>query len=192
MGSRLTDIKVRFIADEDRLLMRIAASDHDEVRLWLTRRFVERFWSGVVQALENYPEIKAQLAPHARGAILSFEHQQVAQSGAVKEVYEGMGGRSEGAEKGGTGTSKSGSDGALDASESTMLVIGARFQPGKGRLTTLTLRTDNGKDVTVNLNKNLLYGLCHMLITGQRQAGWNLELGFGEADSTPKSQVVVH
>ena len=41
MGSRLTDIKVRFIADEDRLLMRIAASDHDEVRLWLTRRFVE-------------------------------------------------------------------------------------------------------------------------------------------------------
>jgi hypothetical protein len=192
MESRLTDIKIRFVAEQDRLLMRIAATGQDEIRLWLTRRFVERFWGGVVQALENYPEVKAQLAPHARGAILSFEHQQIAQSGAVREVYDAKSGESAGAGKGQAKASQSAADDALDLTGPAMLVTGARFQPVKGRLTALTLHTDDGKDVTVNLNKNLLYGLCHMLITGQRQAEWNLQLGFGEAATPPPAQVVVH
>ncbi len=194
MVGRLTDIKIRFVAEQDRMLMRLAATEGDEVRLWLTRRFVERFWDGVVQTLENYPEIRAQLAPHARGAILSFEHQQVAQSGVVREVHDGTSGKSARAVKGRAGASQSagGDADALDVTGPAMLVIGARFQPVKGRLTKLTLRTDDGKDVTVNLNKNLLYGLCHMLISGQRQAEWNLELGFGEAASPPPEEVVVH
>ena len=62
MPNRLTNIKIRFIARHDRLLMQIGATEHDEVRLWLTGRFASRFWSALVQSLENYPEVKAQLA----------------------------------------------------------------------------------------------------------------------------------
>ena len=195
MPSRLKDIKIRFIAEQDRLLMRIGATEHDEVRLRLTRRFVSRFWGALVQSLENYPEVKAQLAPHVRGAILSFEHQQVAQSGAIKEVHSDSGSNTgAGAVKRVTAAAKTNVDTAdeLDATLPALLVIGARCQPGKGSLTTLILRTDDGKDVTTNLNKTLLYGICHMLLTAQTQAEWNLGLDFGELAEPVQSQAVVH
>lgn len=195
MPSRLTDIKIRFIAKQDRLLMQIGATEHDKVRLWLTRRFVSRFWGALVQSLENYPEIKAQLAPHVRGAILSFEHQQVAQSGAIKEVHSGSSGNTgAGVVKRVAAAGKTNADTAdeLDATLPAMLVIGARCQPGKGSLTTLILRTDDGKDVTTNLNKTLLYGICHMLLTAQTQAEWNLGLDFGESAEPVQNQAVVH
>ena len=39
-----------------------------------------------------------------------------------------------------------------------------------------------------NLNKTLLYGICHMLLTAQTQAEWNLGLDFGEtAEPVQKS-----
>lgn len=195
MPGRLTNIKIRFIAEQDRLLMQIVATEHDEVRLWLTRRFVSRFWGALVQSLENYPEVKAQLAPHVRGAILSFEHQQVAQSGAIKEVHSGSSSNTgAGAVKRAAAATKTNADtaGELDATLPAMLVIGAQCQPGKGNLTTLILRTDDGKDVTTNLNKTLLYGICHMLLTAQTQAEWNLDLDFGESAEPAQSQAVVH
>ena len=153
MPSRLTNIKIRFIAEQDRLLMQIGATEHDEVRLWLTRRFVSRFWGALVQSLENYPEVKAQLAPHVRGAILSFEHQQVAQSGAIKEVHSGGSGNTGSGIVKRAAAAKTNADTAeeLDATLPAMLVIGARCQPGKGSLTTLILRTDDGKDVTTRV-----------------------------------------
>ena len=195
MPSRLTDIKIRFIAEQDRLLMQIGATEHDVVRLWLTRRFVSRFWGALVQSLENYPEVNALLAPHVRGAILSFEHQQVAQSGVIKEVHSGDSGNTgAGVVKRVDAAAKTNADTAdeLDATLPAMLVIGARCQPGKGSLTTLILRTVDGKDVTTNLNKTLLYGICHMLLTAQTQAEWNLGLDFGETAEPAQNQAVVH
>ena len=43
-----------------------------------------------------------------------------------------------------------------------------------------------------NLNKTLLYGICHMLLTAQTQAEWNLGLDFGETAEPVQNQAVVH
>ena len=56
---RLHQLKADFDAEQDRMLMLIAASEQVEVRMWLTRRFVKLLWPLLVKlADEASPRIR--------------------------------------------------------------------------------------------------------------------------------------
>src|SRR5512144_1282722 len=77
LSMRLHQLKIDFAAEQDRLLMLIAASEQVEVRMWLTRRFVKLLWPLLVQlAEEASPRIRTQPNPEARKALLNIEHEQ--------------------------------------------------------------------------------------------------------------------
>jgi hypothetical protein len=64
---KLHQLKVDYNAEQDRLLMQIAASDAVELRMWLTRRFVKLLWPLLVKlAEEASPRIRTQANPEAR------------------------------------------------------------------------------------------------------------------------------
>jgi len=74
---RLHQLKIDFAAEQDRLLMLIAASEQVEVRMWLTRRFVKLLWPLLVKlAEEASPRIRTQPNPEARKALLNIEHER--------------------------------------------------------------------------------------------------------------------
>jgi len=74
---RLHQLKIDFAAEQDRMLMLIAASEQVEVRMWLTRRFVKLLWPLLVKlAEEASPRIRTQPNPEARKALLNIEHEQ--------------------------------------------------------------------------------------------------------------------
>ena len=74
---RLHQLKIDFAAEQDRLLMLIAASEKVEVRMWLTRRFVKLLWPLLVKlAEEASPRIRTQPNPEARKALLNIEHER--------------------------------------------------------------------------------------------------------------------
>ena len=74
---RLHQVKIDFAAEQDRMLMLIAASEQVEVRMWLTRRFVKLLWPLLVKlAEEASPRIRTQANPEARKALLGIEHQR--------------------------------------------------------------------------------------------------------------------
>ena len=74
---RLHQLKIDFAAEQDRMLMLIAASEKVEVRMWLTRRFVKLLWPLLVKlAEEASPRIRTQPNPEARKALLNIEHEQ--------------------------------------------------------------------------------------------------------------------
>ena len=71
---KLHQLKVDYDAEQDRLLMLIAASDAVELRMWLTRRFVKLLWPLLVKlAEEASPRIRTQANPEARKALLGIE-----------------------------------------------------------------------------------------------------------------------
>ena len=73
---RLHQLKIDYAAEQDRLLMLIAASEKVEVRMWLTRRFVKLLWPLLVKlAEEASPRIRTQPNPEARKALLGIEHE---------------------------------------------------------------------------------------------------------------------
>lgn len=78
---RLERIRIEFDAEQDRLLMRILIDGSAEVRLWLTRRCVQRLWTALTHMAEIKPDIQRQPSPEVRSAILHFEHEK-----ALREV----------------------------------------------------------------------------------------------------------
>ena len=59
---RLHQLKLDFIPEHDRLLLRVSTDNQLEVRLWLTRRALRLMWPLLVQMVRAAPEIAARLA----------------------------------------------------------------------------------------------------------------------------------
>ncbi|MEO8441833.1 MAG: hypothetical protein ABI547_05055, partial [Betaproteobacteria bacterium] len=72
----LEQIRIDFIPEHDRLLMRLASGDRSEVLLWLTRRCVRLLWPLLVKMTESLPRIAQQPRPEARQALLGMEREQ--------------------------------------------------------------------------------------------------------------------
>jgi len=86
---RLHQLKIDFDAEQDRMLMLIAASEQVEVRMWLTRRFVKLLWPLLVKlAEEGSPRIRTQSNPEARKALLSIEHEQAVSKANFSQPYD--------------------------------------------------------------------------------------------------------
>ncbi|HKY00920.1 MAG TPA: hypothetical protein VJM53_00035, partial [Burkholderiales bacterium] len=67
---RLFQVKVEFQSGEDRLLLRLASEDDNEVLLWLTRRVARYLWQLLLDMAQSAPEIQLQANPEARHALL--------------------------------------------------------------------------------------------------------------------------
>ena len=136
MSDQLSKISLGYSAEEDRLILRLGMSGGNEVRLAMTRRFVRLLWGALLKVLESNPNVKAQLEPDVKQAILSMQHQEALQSMNIKEERQppptGGGGK---AAKAGSG---SGSGGGAEepAAEAppeppSVLVTGFRFGQGE-------------------------------------------------------------
>ena len=47
---------MEYVAEEDRLLLRVQTVDHNEFLVWLTRRYVKQLWPLLVKLLERDPD----------------------------------------------------------------------------------------------------------------------------------------
>ena len=86
---RLHQLKVEYDAEQDRLLMLVAASEGVELKLALTRRFVKLLWPLLVKlAEEASPRIRTQANPDARKALLGLEHEHAVSKADFSKPYD--------------------------------------------------------------------------------------------------------
>ena len=72
---QLRQLKLDFVPDQDRLLLRISTSEAKEVLLWLTRRCVKMMWPLLIRMVESSPRVQlAATTPEARAALVGIEH----------------------------------------------------------------------------------------------------------------------
>lgn len=72
--SHIEQVQITYVAAEDRLLLRVA-SNADEFRFWLTRRFVAALRPQLAQRLARQPHISVQANPDARRGLLELERE---------------------------------------------------------------------------------------------------------------------
>ena len=155
---RLHQLKIDFEAEQDRLLMLIAASEQVEVRMWLTRRFVKLLWPLLVKlAEEASPRIRTQPNPEARKALLNIEHEQAVSKANFSQPYD-------------------------DSSRATPLgaepLLLARIQTGRDTngLPVLALRPAEGQGLTLSFDSVLLHSVCRLLQAAVKKSDWDMEL----------------
>jgi len=155
---RLHQLKIDFVAEQDRLLMLIAASEKVEVRMWLTRRFVKLLWPLLVKlAEEASPRIRTQASPEVRKALLGIEHEQAVQRANFSKPYD-------------------------DSTRATPLgadpLLLARIQTGhdpEGH-PVVAMHPAEGQGVTLTLDPVLLHSICRLLQAAVKKSDWDMEL----------------
>lgn len=164
---KLERIRIEFDMEQDRLLMFILIHGAAEVRLWLTRRCVKRFWVAMQKMAEWKPEIQRQPTPEARTAVLQFEHEK-----AMREVKFSRQ-ESEPPETA-PRTQPLGPDPLL------VTRIQARREPD-GR-TLIALLPADGQGAHLTLSESLLHGLMKLLQQAVVKAEWDLVLELPQVD----------
>ena len=155
---RLHQLKIDFAAEQDRLLMLIAASEKVEVRMWLTRRFVKLLWPLLVKlAEEASPRIRTQPNPEARKALLNIEHEQAVQKANFSQPYD-------------------------DSTRATPLgaepLLLARIQTGHdpNGQPVLAMHPAEGQGITLSFDSVLLHSVCRLLQSAVKKSDWDMEL----------------
>ena len=168
---RLHQLKIDFAAEQDRMLMLIAASEKVEVRMWLTRRFVKLLWPLLVKlAEEASPRIRTQPNPEARKALLNIEHEQAVSKANFAKPYD-------------------------DSARATPLgaepLLLARIQTGHdpNGHPVLAMHPSEGQGVTLTLDPVLLHSVCRLLQAAVKKSDWDMELklpGVEPQDAQPE------
>jgi hypothetical protein len=154
---RLNQIKIEFVPEHDRLMMRLATDNGAEVLLWLTRRCIKRLWPLLMNMAQAAPEIALQPNPEARRALLGFQHDRAVRAADFSKPYEEI-------------------VRERPLGQNPLLI--SRIQPRRdqqGRQV-LGLLPTVGQGVHVTLDENLLHGLVKLIQNAAARADWDLEL----------------
>ena len=174
MSDHLHQITFQYDGVEDRLLLRINTLEKIEFRLWITRRVAKRLWDSLLGKLEQEAGTRAALPPKAKQAVLSMQHQEAVQSGEFSKTHE-EGGQTH------------------PLNKAPLLVAGLEWGAWKDRMGPLTFHTKDGKDFRLNLNEEMLHGLCHLLTSAALRADWRLDLRLGDpAVVVPEKASLLH
>jgi len=155
---KLHQLKIDYVAEQDRLLMLISASESVEVRMWLTRRFVKLLWPLLVKLAEEVsPRIRTQANPEAREALLGLEHEQAVSKADFSKPYEA-------------------NERATPLGEAPLLL--ARIQTGHdpNGNPVLAMHPAESQGVTLTLDPVLLHSVCRLLQAAITKSDWDMEL----------------
>jgi hypothetical protein len=158
---------------QDRLVLRISSTDKSEWRLALTRRFVSLLWKALVGVLEKHPDIRDDLMPKVKEAMLAMQHQAAVESADMSKAF---------------------ADDNRDLTSNTgpQLVTAARVTPKDDSHTELHFRTVAGTDLRFVIDKTRLHAFCHLLVKSAVGAEWNLPLAIGDAAALAPAGERVH
>ena len=153
----LEQIRIDFVAEQDRLVTRLASGDRSEILLWLTRRCVKLLWPLLVKMAESAPVIAQQPLPEARQALLGMERESALSKANFSKPYDAAGReRPLGAEP----------------------IVVARINTGRNPegKNVLVMLPQQGQGVTLALDDVLLHGLCKLLQDVVGKSEWDMVL----------------
>lgn len=155
-GDSLHQLRVQYVAEHDRLMLRIATVQRQEFRIWLTRRLVKRLWPHLVGALAQQIPPTAASEP-AKEAVMAFQHEQAAQAADFKSDYQ-----------------EEGLTPALGPEP--MLPVKLNCQPRQEGGATLVFDDESGRRVPLNLGAALLHNVIRLIADVAGRAEWDLAL----------------
>lgn len=154
---RLHQLKLDFIPEQDRLLLRVSTDNRLEVRLWLTRRALRLLWPLLLQMARSTPEVALQSNPQARDALLGMQHEQaLRQANFAKSFEEAPREMPLGAEP----------------------ILVARMQANRDDNGNhiLGLLPQQGQGIHLTLDNTLLHSFCKLVQNAVAKSDWDIAL----------------
>lgn len=154
---RLHQLKLDFIAEHDRLLLRVSTDNQLEVRLWLTRRALRLLWPLLVQLVRSSPEVALQSNPQARDALVGMQHEQALSRANFADAFEE--------------TPRN-----MPLGAEPILVARIQSKKDDNGNQVLGLLPQQGQGIHLSLDNTLLHSLCKLLQNAVAKSDWDIAL----------------
>lgn len=143
---------------QDRLLLRVATQADEEVRIWLTRRFLRDLWPHLAGLLDQQP---APLAPLAAATDALPAEAPPIEAPSFEQAFRD-------------------DKATYPLGATPLLTSEIKFDTMSDGSFNLTFREGRERSFLLPLTPDLLQMLCAMLRAGAEQAQWNLALDYAE------------
>jgi len=154
---RLHQLKLDFIPEQDRLLLRVSTDDQQEVRLWLTRRALRLMWPLLVQMVRASPEVALQSNPQARDALVGMQHEQALSRANFAQAYDEV-------------------PREMPLGAEPILVARIHSNKDDKGNHVLGLLPQQGKGIHLTLDNTLLHSFCKLVQNVVAKSDWNIAL----------------
>ena len=157
---QIQQLQVAFDARADRLTLRIATAEREEVQVALTRRLVKALWPHLQRMLEGHLAGTDVAAPIADASTPAVDR------GSYAAPYDDA-------------------DLAHPLGVEPLLAMESRLQPVDGPLCRVMLGEVRARQVTFDCDRDLMLALCAMIRATVDKADWGLDLDALGAAVTP-------
>ncbi len=154
---RLHQLKLDFVPEQDRLLLRVNTDNQLEVRLWLTRRALRLLWPRLVQLVRSSPEVALQSNPQARDALVGMQHEQALSRANFTDAFEEA-------------------PRAMPLGAEPILVVRIQTNKDDSGNQVLGLLPQQGQGIHLTLDNTLLHSLCKLLQNVVAKSDWDIAL----------------
>ena len=154
---RLHQLKLDFIPEQDRLLLRVSTDNQLEVRLWLTRRALRLLWPLLLQMARASPEVALQSNPQARDALVGMQHERALRQANFADAFEET-------------------PRAMPLGAEPILVARIRTSRDEQGNQVLALLPQEGQGIHLTLDNTLLHSLCKLLQNAVAKSEWDIVL----------------
>jgi len=156
--SAIQQLQMSYSAEEDRVLLRLNTTDHEEFRFWLTRRYCQL----LIQALNAHrsadPDVSAQASSVARQAVEDFKKEAANSQGNFEQAFQEAS--------------------SFPLGEVPTLAQKLRYRVDSGLLA-LTIEPKNGSGITIKLDSKLNFNVTKLLQSAVKTGEWQLDMGQG-------------
>lgn len=154
---RLHQIKLDFIPEQDRLLLRVSTDNQLEVRLWLTRRALRLLWPLLLQMVRASPEVALQSNAQARDALVGMQHERALRQANFTDAFEET-------------------PRGMPLGAEPILVARIRSSRDEKGNPILALLPQQGQGIHLTLDNTLLHSLCKLLQNAVAKSDWDIVL----------------
>jgi hypothetical protein len=153
----IQQLNISYIADQDRLMLRIGLSDKSELVVWLTYRITRMIWQ-LLNSEAHLPSADSIQAGMPPGQAVQQFQQELQSSQALQKMdfQSPYTPRDE------------------LVNNQPMLVTNVLLHSQNGKPQALEMPCLEGINVRINLNQELILALCNMLQLSSKEAVWNI------------------
>lgn len=163
---------MRYVAEEDRLLLRFNTKDKSLFQFWLTRRYVKVLWPAMLKVMGDHPSF-AGFDQQAKKAAMGFQQQEVMQKAEVKQPFE-----TEAV--------------ASPLGEAPLLLASVSCKQNEAGQPVLGLHDLSGKGISLDGGHQILHYIYNAVNQVMKDTGWDLNLdtlSLATAAAVPKDKL---
>lgn len=151
--AKLRQMNVQFVPQEDRLILRVRSDDGSEIRAWLTRRYT-RLLMGALQKILDKDQPRTEPVS-LQSAMQSFQRDAALIGADFATRYDS-------------------SAASHPLGEAPVMLSTIKYRRTDQGIVLLTLGMPDGKTISLQLDRSLLYVLIKLLEDGANSAEWDL------------------